>query len=169
MHTACLSAEDAELSSLYVMLAKARLWFSSSSQYTAISLCQDRAIDPHIMISHRSLPHVLMMDSAMSLAKPHIRHTNYSDVSQQQQQPSSLHLLPVAATFVCLDATGRQLQQVGNKSVQPCCAQPDVPLFCHPVFSACLTPCTDSCKCQPHLGLILSKPVCPSAVTQQSA
>ena len=65
MHTPCLSAEDAELSSLYVMLAKARLWFSLSIH---CNLCQDQAIDPHIMICHRSRPHVLMKDSAMSLA-----------------------------------------------------------------------------------------------------
>ncbi len=67
MQTAFWCAENAELSSLYVMLARARLRFSWSSQYTAISLRQEQANESYILIYHRSLPHVMMMDSAMLL------------------------------------------------------------------------------------------------------
>jgi hypothetical protein len=42
MHTACLSAENAELSSLYVVLAKAGLQLSSSFQFTATAFCQEQ-------------------------------------------------------------------------------------------------------------------------------
>jgi len=73
--TACLSAEIAELSSPYVMIAKARLHVSSSFQFTATALCQEQheiqAIDPYPLISHRSLPDVVMMDSAMLLTTSH--------------------------------------------------------------------------------------------------
>ncbi len=98
MHTAFWSAENAELSSLYMMLATARLWFSSSSQYTANSLCQKQAIGPYILIYHRSLPHVAMMVSAMLLTTSHADlwcTLKYNNINNQ-------FITPVACIDFCV-------------------------------------------------------------------